>query len=54
LLLPQQGHHLGDSPGTIVSAQASIGTRTVWFAALLAQELFGSAAAIIAATITAF
>jgi 4-amino-4-deoxy-L-arabinose transferase-like glycosyltransferase len=37
----------------IVLAQALIGAGTVWSAALLAREMFGSAAAIIAATITA-
>jgi 4-amino-4-deoxy-L-arabinose transferase-like glycosyltransferase len=37
----------------IVLAQASIGAGTVWCAALVAREMFGSAAAIIAATITA-
>ena len=38
----------------IVLAQALIGAGTVWCAALLAREMFGSAAAITAATITAF
>jgi 4-amino-4-deoxy-L-arabinose transferase-like glycosyltransferase len=37
----------------IVLAQALIGAGTVWCAALLARELFGNAAGIIAATITA-
>jgi 4-amino-4-deoxy-L-arabinose transferase-like glycosyltransferase len=37
----------------IVLAQALIGAGTVWCAVLLAREMFGSAAAIIAATITA-
>jgi 4-amino-4-deoxy-L-arabinose transferase-like glycosyltransferase len=37
----------------IVLAQAVIGVGTVWCTALLAREMFGSAAAIIAATITA-
>jgi 4-amino-4-deoxy-L-arabinose transferase-like glycosyltransferase len=38
----------------IVLAQALIGAGTVWCAALLTREMFGNAAAIIAATITAF
>jgi 4-amino-4-deoxy-L-arabinose transferase-like glycosyltransferase len=37
----------------IVLAQALIGVATVWCAALLAREMFGSTAATIAATITA-
>jgi 4-amino-4-deoxy-L-arabinose transferase-like glycosyltransferase len=37
----------------IVLAQALIGAGTVWCAALLAREMFGSATAIIAATLTA-
>jgi hypothetical protein len=37
----------------IVLAQALIGTGMVWCAALLAREMFGNVAAIIAATITA-
>jgi 4-amino-4-deoxy-L-arabinose transferase-like glycosyltransferase len=38
---------------SIVLAQALVGAGTVWCSALLAREMFGSAAAIIAATITA-
>jgi 4-amino-4-deoxy-L-arabinose transferase-like glycosyltransferase len=38
----------------IVLAQALVGAGTIWCAALLAREMFGSVAAIIAATITAF